>query len=244
MESFETNKKINVFIFCAGKGTRLRPYTYKTPKPLLQFKDGHSFLFKICKSLKTLGLNEAFVNYSYGKRKFIVEQNTINDRLDFKIHLIKEEEPLGHGGALRNAKRYFTNNLILGINGDTLFNLKQRDLEQAVRKCTKNQPLVVFTKHTRTNNVIQIASNNSIIGVHNKLFVLQEYIDRADAAGLYLLQKSALDLIKPSGFFGMWGKDDLVERIIRSGKKVIAYNIDHIKLVSIGTKQDYEKAIR
>ena len=40
--SFYKNKNYNVLLQAGGKGTRLRPLTYKIPKPMLQLRKNQS----------------------------------------------------------------------------------------------------------------------------------------------------------------------------------------------------------
>ena len=78
-------QKHDVFIFCAGLGTRLRPYTETIPKPVLPFRDGTCMLYQICEKLRIAGVKSVIVNYSYGREYFEIYQQRINDALGISV---------------------------------------------------------------------------------------------------------------------------------------------------------------
>jgi glucose-1-phosphate thymidylyltransferase len=59
---------VKVIIPLAGKGTRLRPHTYTTPKPLLRV-GGRPVMSYILDDLRELGVNEAVFITGYLKER-------------------------------------------------------------------------------------------------------------------------------------------------------------------------------
>ena len=60
---------MRAILLAAGMGTRLRPLTLKTPKPLIKV-NGESMIEKQIKSLKEIGIDEIIVVTGYLKEKF------------------------------------------------------------------------------------------------------------------------------------------------------------------------------
>ena len=60
---------MRAILLAAGMGTRLRPLTLKTPKPLIKV-NGESMIEKQIKSLKEIGIDEIIVVTGYLNEKF------------------------------------------------------------------------------------------------------------------------------------------------------------------------------
>ncbi len=107
-----------VVILCGGKGTRLQPITDECPKPLVPV-DGRPFLSYLLERLEAEGAEEVILSTGY-----LAEQvDTFVDRTDwdFSLRTVREEEPLGTGGALRHVADAAGLDTFIAMNGDTLF---------------------------------------------------------------------------------------------------------------------------
>ncbi len=109
-------KKFSAMILSAGYGTRLRPLTHKIPKPLIKIGN-INLLENIINLLLENNCKEIIVNSHY-KHKMI--KNFFNKKKYNikKITLSYEKEILDTGGALKKAKKNFTNDNVLVINSD------------------------------------------------------------------------------------------------------------------------------
>lgn len=104
-------------LLIGGQGTRLRPFTLKTPKPLLPILN-RPFLHYQFQQLKSHGIREVLLCTSYKPEEF---RRALGDgkRLGLRIRYVHETTPLGTGGALRNAEA-FLDETTLVLNGDVL----------------------------------------------------------------------------------------------------------------------------
>ena len=113
--------KINTaLILCAGYGKRLNPLTFKTPKPLLQFKKlsmlGHTINF-----IEKLGVKKIKINTFYLEKEII--DFISNHPLKKKIEIISDgKEILGTGGGILNLISSCDDNDFLVFNPDTFWN--------------------------------------------------------------------------------------------------------------------------
>ena len=105
-------------ILIGGQGTRLRPFTLETPKPLLPVLN-RPFLEYQFRVLRAHGVREAVLCTSYRASDF---RRAFGDgrRLGLKLSYVRETMPLGTGGALKNAEKYLGGGTALVLNGDVL----------------------------------------------------------------------------------------------------------------------------
>jgi len=98
-------------------GTRLRPFTVETPKPLLPVLN-RPFLEYQFQVLSRHGVREVVLCTSYRSETFRRAFGT-GRRLGLKLTYVRERIPLGTGGAVKNAEP-FLNGTTLVLNGDVL----------------------------------------------------------------------------------------------------------------------------
>jgi NDP-sugar pyrophosphorylase family protein len=105
------------FILAGGVGTRLRPFTYEIPKPMLPVK-GRPILEYNIRNLIEHGVNEIVLGIGY-KGDLIKEYFGDGSTFGIKIRYSKESKPLGTAGALKKAERYFKDTFFM-CNGDEI----------------------------------------------------------------------------------------------------------------------------
>jgi glucose-1-phosphate thymidylyltransferase len=113
----ERKSAVKVVIPLAGKGTRLRPHTHVTPKPLLRVGDKPVMSY-ILDDLRDLGVGEAVFITGHLKEK--VEDYVRSEYPEFRAHFVEQPVQNGTAGAVELA-RPFVNEDILIIFVDTLF---------------------------------------------------------------------------------------------------------------------------
>jgi len=113
---------MNIIIPMAGRGSRLRPHTLTTPKPLIAFA-GKSIVQRLVEDIVNVcdeEINEiAFIIGDFGKE---VERNLINiaDDLGAEGKIVYQDEPLGTAHAILCAKESLKGNVVVAF-ADTLF---------------------------------------------------------------------------------------------------------------------------
>jgi glucose-1-phosphate thymidylyltransferase len=101
----------------AGKGTRLRPHTHVTPKPLLKVGDKPVMAY-ILDDLRELGVNQAVLVTGHLKEK--VEAWMAAEYPDFRADYVEQVEQNGTADAIRLAEPFVHEDLLI-IFVDTLF---------------------------------------------------------------------------------------------------------------------------
>lgn len=108
---------MKVVIPLAGKGTRLRPHTHVTPKPLLRVGDKPVMSY-ILDDLRALGVHEAVVITGHLKEK--VQEYMGREYPDFHAVYVEQKEQRGTADAVALAEPYADDELLI-IFVDTLF---------------------------------------------------------------------------------------------------------------------------
>lgn len=105
-------------IIAGGLGTRLRPLTYNTPKPIVPVANRPFVLLQI-ELLRQHGIREIILNLHYLSDEI---KKVLGDgsQSGVKIFYSIEEHPLGTAGAVKNAEEFFDREPLVVFNGDAL----------------------------------------------------------------------------------------------------------------------------
>lgn len=120
-------------ILCAGFGKRVLPLTKTTPKPLLKIGDVPLVEYSI-KILNEIGVKEIAINVHYLKENIIAYIKNNHP----KIKIFEEEIILDTGGALINAKEFFSDDYFLVLNSDTIWQKNYIPFIESLIKKTLN----------------------------------------------------------------------------------------------------------
>ncbi len=109
---------MKAMILAAGLGTRLRPLTNTTPKPLLPVAGTPLIVWNLL-LLKRHGFQEVVINLHH--LGAMIEQ-ALGDGSRYGLRIVYSDEPmiLGTGGGLKQAEPHFSGEPVLVLNGDTL----------------------------------------------------------------------------------------------------------------------------
>jgi D-glycero-alpha-D-manno-heptose 1-phosphate guanylyltransferase len=127
-------------VLAGGAGTRLRPVVADLPKPLAPI-GGRPFLAYLLSFLERQGVSEAIlaVGYRSGQIEQAFGPRYGNLRLRYSV----EREPLGTGGALRQALRLIDRFPALALNGDTYLELDLESMRHAHERASARLTVVV-----------------------------------------------------------------------------------------------------
>ncbi|HWB66805.1 MAG TPA: nucleotidyltransferase family protein, partial [Mycobacteriales bacterium] len=108
-------------VLVGGQGTRLRPLTLRTPKPMLRLA-GAPFLSHLLGRLPAAGVEHVVLATSYRAEVFEAYFGDGAD-LGLRIDYVTETEPMGTGGGIRNVAERLESkpdDPVLIFNGDVL----------------------------------------------------------------------------------------------------------------------------
>jgi mannose-1-phosphate guanylyltransferase/mannose-1-phosphate guanylyltransferase/phosphomannomutase len=118
-------------IIAGGKGTRLAPLTYRSPKPMLPLLD-RPFLTWMVERCRAADVTDILMNVQYQSSQI---QDYFGDGSAYgvKIRYILEDTPLDTAGAMKLAEPYFSGDPLVVFNADILTDLDLKALIQTHR---------------------------------------------------------------------------------------------------------------
>src|SRR5581483_2015891 len=115
---------VDAVILVGGLGTRLRPLTLNTPKPMLPTA-GVPFLTHLIARIRAAGVRHVVLGTAY--RAEVFERHFGDGAgLDVELEYVVEDEPLGTGGGIRNVADALRGDTTLVFNGDNLIGVDLR----------------------------------------------------------------------------------------------------------------------
>lgn len=217
---------MKVIILCGGEGTRLRPYTYDNPKPMLMIK-GKPILQYIIEFLKKNGYTEYVLTIGYMKEK-IMHYFGDGSNFDVKIQYKIEDEPLGTAGSIKNLN---IKNTFMVVMGDALIDFNVQEMIKE-HKNKKHIATVGLKKHTTKIEYGVAKTEKGII----TQFLEKPNIESMVNTGIYIFEPRIFDFIKEKEDFAK----NVFPRLIEKGEKINTFEIKG-SWTDIGRKEDYEK---
>lgn len=162
-------------ILAAGYGTRLKPLTDNTPKPLLMVGN-KPMIHHVIECLKSNGIEEVVINLHY--LGDMIRENLGNgEKFGVKINYTEEEEILGTGGGIKNAEKYLSGDTFVVMNTDILVKINLHDCYKFHKKTGGIATLILrsadMEKYNNivvdeTSRIIDIAGALGVAGMHRK----------------------------------------------------------------------------
>ncbi|WP_158244316.1 nucleotidyltransferase family protein [Trinickia dabaoshanensis] len=223
------NRPFTAVVMAGGFGTRLRPLTENTPKPMLHV-NGRPMLEISIEKLVNHGAHRIFITTHYLHEK-IVDHFGNGERFGVPIDYIHEQEPLGTGGALSCLSHREDATLV--FNGDILTNL---DIG------------MFLAYHLRTESAMTIAATRYSFQVPFGV------IEAAESRVTHIEEKPTLSYLVNSGIYflspkvfatlpkeGAYHMTDVTHEQIRRGGRVSCFPVfEH--WLDVGRPSDYDLA--
>ncbi|ABN70152.1 Nucleotidyl transferase [Staphylothermus marinus F1] len=180
-------------ILAGGFGKRLRPYTEEIPKPLVSVAEKPILEWQI-EWLKQYGFNEFVLLVGYRKEK-IIEHIGSGGKLGVKVTYVVEDEPLGTGGAIKNAEHILSKEeKFLVLNGDILTNLNPMKLFEKLDEHPEFVAVIASIPLPSPYGVLEI-KDSKVTGFVEKPKLQDYWIN----AGIYAMKPSALKYFPERG---------------------------------------------
>jgi NDP-sugar pyrophosphorylase family protein len=229
---------MQAIVLVGGEGTRLRPLTYGTPKPMVPIMNV-PFLARTLERLYEAEIRDVILAAGYMPQA-IVDYFGDGGGLGMKITYVIEEAPLGTAGAVKNVEEHITGPFFV-LNGDILTSLNLRAMRQY-----HHEKRGIATLH-----LIRV-EDPSPFGcvVHDETGRVSTFIEKPPKgqeptneinAGTYLLEPAILDFIPPNENVSI--ERSTFPKVIASGRALYAYTTDDYWL-DLGRPEQYLAAHR
>ncbi|MFM7465722.1 MAG: sugar phosphate nucleotidyltransferase [Cyanobium sp.] len=243
---------MKAMILAAGKGTRVRPITHTTPKPMIPIlqKPVMEFLLEL---LKEHGFDQIMVNVSHLAEEI---ENYFRDGQRFGVHIaysfegrIEDGEligdAMGSAGGIKRIQDFqpFFDDTFIVLCGDALIDL---DLTEAVKRHkAKGAMASLITKRVPMDQVssygvVVTDDDGKVLSFQEKPSVEEAASDMINT-GIYIFEPQVLDFIPSGEAFDIGA--DLFPRLAEAGAAFYALPME-FEWVDIGKVPDYWQAIR
>ena len=222
---------MEVIILAGGKGTRLSGVVSDVAKPMAPV-NGKPFLYYLFKWLKQYPVEKVILSTGYMSES--IEDYFGRSFDGIPVEYVREEKPLGTGGAIMFALRKTKSDNILIINGDTYFPINIINL---------------FSFHVTNHNLVSIAlkqmqnfsrygsvecEKDTILKFNEKKFCSDGLIN----GGIYVINKQYLESKQISGAFSL--ETEILEK--EAGTSHIKGLVFGDLFIDIGIPEDYHRA--
>ncbi len=188
---------VEAILLVGGRGTRLRPLTVTTPKPLLPAA-GVPFLTHQLARARAAGVEHVILSTSYLAETFEAHFGD-GSALGLEIEYVVEPEPLGTGGGIRNAADRVRSADVLVFNTDVLTGLDLGAL-MATHRATGADVTLHLTRVTdpRAFGLVPTDAEGRVTAFLEKPMTRREIVTQQVNAGCYVFTAAALRSI-PAG---------------------------------------------
>ena len=181
-----------------GQGTRLRPLTINTPKPMLPVAGVPFTMHQILRA-RDAGVDRIVLGTSYRADVF----REFMERTDVGIEVViaTEDEPLGTGGAIRFAAEHLASDPdepVLVFNGDVLTGLDIAALVAEHRARASDVSLYLTpVEDPRAFGLVPTDADGRVTAFLEKPTTEAEIVTNTINAGCYVFRRSVIDEIPP-----------------------------------------------
>jgi len=221
---------VKALILAGGFGKRLRPYTEKVPKVMIEVAGRPILLWQIL-WLRAHGIREFVLCVGYLRH---VIMNAIGDgsELGISVEYAVEEEPLGTGGGLKNARELVEGEeAFLALNGDVITDLDPLELVGRLGE-----------GYLGALALVQLPSPYGIV-LTDEAGRVREFVEKPLLpdywinAGVYCLRPAALDYMPDKGDVERTGFPELAK-----DGRLVAVKYKGVYWRAIDTYKDVEQA--
>lgn len=225
-----TLNKNTVVLMLGGLGTRLRPLTNDTPKPMLRVGN-KPILETIIEGFKQYGYTNFIFSVNY-KKEVIQDYFQNGEAFDVTIEYIEEDKKMGTAGALSLLKSRPTKPFFV-MNGDLLTQINFDQLMQFHMEHDSVATMCVREFEYQIPYGVIETDGTDLVTIKEKP-IHRSFVN----AGIYVLNPDVLDYIPQDEFYDM---PSLFEKLIEENSKTSVFPIREYWL-DIGQMDDFNKA--
>ncbi len=178
-------------ILCAGRGTRLHPFSYSQPKTLLPVAN-HPVLHYCIRKLLEVGIRDIGIVINPSQTQ-IVDFVGDGSRYQATITFIKQDQPLGIAHAVRLARPFIEDDSFMLLLGDNLLMDSLRELHRTFHQAPAEGALLLSEVERPQDYGIAEVNDGRIISVEEKP---QHPKSNLAVIGAYVFTSTIFDVIE------------------------------------------------
>ncbi len=226
---------MDAVLLVGGQGTRLRPLTVTTPKPMLPTA-GVPFLAHQLVRARDAGVTHAILSTSYDAGVFSGYFGDGSD-LGLRISYVTEDQPLGTGGGIRNVADRLSGGDVLVFNGDVLAGFDIRALVERHQSSAADVTLYLTSvEDPRAFGLVPLDEDGRVTAFLEKPERDEDIVTDLINAGCYVFSPGVVDSIPA-------GRAVSIERetfpaLLAADRKVMGY-VDPAYWLDLGTPSSF-----
>ena len=229
---------MQAILLCGGMGTRLRSVVSDRPKPMADIC-GKPFLQYLLEMLRDKGITEVIFALGY-MGEMIEECFHDGSAFGLKIAYSYEEEPLGTGGAIRNALPKILEEEVLVLNADTYFPMDYQGLYHFHQENDGDFSLATrAVPDISRYGAVRRDAAGRILAWNEKLEDGGQPLAGEINGGIYVMKKSLIAEI-PEGKQSL--EQDCIPKWLSEGKRIFGLPFEGY-FMDIGIPKDYQQFI-
>lgn len=183
-------------ILVGGYGTRLRPLTLTTPKPLVEFGNRPMILHQV-ESLAAAGVKDIVLAVNYRPEVMVATLKKYEEEYGVNITFSVETEPLGTAGPLKLAEDILRkdDSPFFVLNSDIICDYPFAELAE-FHKAHGGEGTIVATKVDEPSKYGVIVHKDGSSQIDRFVEKPVEFVGNRINAGIYILNPSVIDLIE------------------------------------------------
>jgi NDP-sugar pyrophosphorylase family protein len=230
---------MKAILLAGGKGTRLRPLTIHTPKPIVPIFDRAFLHYQIDLLKQVPEIDEVILSLNYQPRR-IEEMFGDGSGTGVRIRYVVEPAPLGTGGAIRYAAQGVSDTIVV-FNGDVMTSV---DVNRVV--------LMHRERQAKATIVLTPVDNPTAYGLVETEpdGRIRRFLEKPNAdeitcdtinAGIYVLEPDTFDRIPKDVSYSI--ERGYFPSLVERGEPFFAY-VDRGYWIDIGTPEKYVQVHR
>lgn len=219
-----------VVLMAGGLGTRLRPLTFETPKPLIKI-GGRPIIETIVRSFTSYGFSKFFLAVNY-KADMIEEYFGDGSKFGVEVRYLRENDKLGTAGALSLLPEVPSHPLFV-MNADLLTSVNFRQVLNYHMQSGAPATVCVREHKTTVPFGVVTTEGHHLIDIKEKP-TLQHFVN----AGVYVLDPKVLSHLPNEKALDM---PDLLKRLVSEGTRPAVFPVSEYWL-DVGHLDDLHRA--
>jgi NDP-sugar pyrophosphorylase family protein len=231
---------MRAILLAGGKGTRLRPLTLHTPKPIVPIFDRPFLRYQIDLLRQVPEIDEIVLSLNYQPRRI---EEVFGDGSDLGVHLsyVVEPNPLGTGGAIKFAAGDYKGEPLVVFNGDVFTSVDLPALIALHRERGATATIVLTPVDNPTAyGLVESDADGNVRGFLEKPSSDEITTDTINA-GIYVLEPESLQRIPADTVFSI--ERGYFPALVQDKATFVAY-VYRGYWIDIGTPEKYRQAHR
>ena len=240
---------MKALILAAGLGTRLRPYTEDTPKPLFTLAGRPLLDIIICKLIDA-GCKAVIINTHHLHHRI----NSYLAEMSYPIPVFTRHEPdiLGTGGAIKNVSDFWNDNPFMVINSDIFTDINLKKVYEF--HLNHPHPATLVLHNDPVFNTVTVdargfvqsfdeqfsPSTDLIPPIHGKGSFKTENTKKLTFTGIQVLNPKVLETIPENVFSSII---DTYKNILSQREKICAFISKDSYWKDLGTPERYRQVV-